>query len=206
MELRSSMNEAEIKMNSQDLDAYLKKEKIKSLVPGIKSRFELSTVFKPDSEKKTRNIVEERTKLDFYNAQKANSQMSMLPQISGNTTKMGNYQTTIDQSDIRDYEHRVKPITITAPENLPLRNANHQSSAEVLPEYKSVLDFGTPSRHPTKLDNYKYANSLRKTNATTTPIVHFRKQVDDRKYEANPPAQNEDYNMYQAQPDSPLKK
>ena len=44
------MNEVEIKMNSQDLDAYLKKDKIKSLVPGIKSHFE------------------ERSKLDFYSA------------------------------------------------------------------------------------------------------------------------------------------
>jgi len=89
----------------------------------------------------------------------------------------------IDQ--LRKYSSTIekqKPITISAPENLPLqlpfRNANHQSSAEVLPEYASVLDFGTPSRHPTKLDNYnqtlnhKYANSLRKTNATEPPTTN----------------------------------
>ena len=40
MELKSSMNEVEIKMNSLDLDAFLKKEEIKSLVPGVKSHFE----------------------------------------------------------------------------------------------------------------------------------------------------------------------
>ena len=44
------MNEAEIKMNSKDLDAYLNKDKIKSLVPGINSH------------------IQERSKLDFYSA------------------------------------------------------------------------------------------------------------------------------------------
>ena len=74
----------------------------------------------------------------------------MLPQISGNATKMGNYSSTMEKQ---------KTITIAPPENLLLRNANHQSSAEVLPEHKSVLDFGTPSRHPTKLENHKFTNS-----------------------------------------------